>query len=446
MFQEFFTDTIESKFIKSLLRNTPIPIYPSISDEDYVINGCTYVNDYGVVRCTETGIAKDAKFTRLFPYIFNINEKSFTENYISKYNYYDTETHEKLGNYLRVYRDLNKVDLMPFYNCFSYRFFEDIYLDKSKSCGYVEERNSSYKVIAIPIKFDKIYTIAIDSNSTIAVKSFLHDNLGPLKLKDGIDYRYITEELKDCLVTLDNKDYTNDSCVLVPQSSFNNPIHYKISVKKSRDSSEDFSDEYKRRLKNLEKYLYLIVQVPSDNKSSIVVLEGDYSNNDINENYFSMDYSPDVSDETYDEYVEEILNQNYINSNLFNSSSVQAFNFIVDSMYNATENSKNKYLLSNLSLLQMSTSQIYAFNNRLIEYLLLNVIDNTETIDNNVTRVQEILKLTNRLDIIPSVWSDRMRCDLYKKYMSSKFQNKEDINGFVDKDIEKMLIKMDGDF
>ena len=46
MFQKFFTDTIESKFIKALLENSPVPVYPSISLDGYAINGCVYVSKY----------------------------------------------------------------------------------------------------------------------------------------------------------------------------------------------------------------------------------------------------------------------------------------------------------------------------------------------------------------------------------------------------------------
>jgi hypothetical protein len=54
--------------------------------------------------------------------------------------------------------------------------------------------------------------------------------------------------------------------------------------------------------------------------------------------------------------------------------------------------------------------------------------------------------LNNRLDVIPSVWSDLLRCSIYKRYNSSSLPNKKDMLGFVDKDAENLLVRLDGDF
>ena len=43
--QEFHTDTLGSKFIKNLLKSTPLPIYPSINRGDYTILGHNYYYD-----------------------------------------------------------------------------------------------------------------------------------------------------------------------------------------------------------------------------------------------------------------------------------------------------------------------------------------------------------------------------------------------------------------
>ena len=121
MFQKFFTDTVENKFIKALLKGSPIPIYPSIPVDGFAINGCIYTTKYGIVRSTKTGNLS-SNFIRLYPYSFGQYYPQFTEKYTSKYNYYDTKTHEVFGNYLRLYRDFFGIDLMPFYNCFSIKY------------------------------------------------------------------------------------------------------------------------------------------------------------------------------------------------------------------------------------------------------------------------------------------------------------------------------------
>ena len=105
----------------------------------------------------------------------------------------------------------------------------------------------------------------------------------------------------------------------------------------------------------------------------------------------------------------------------------------------------NRFMHTDLSLLKMGTANMYAFNNRLVEYLLLNVVDSEDTIDDNTIKAQEIFHLFNRVDVMPSVWSNLLRFSIYRKFVE---ENKDvsDVNGFIDKDVEKMLIRMDGDY
>lgn len=452
MFQRFFTDTIENKFIKALLKNTPIPVYSSLSRNDFAIAGCVYVNKQGIMRCIKTG-KEDAKFIRLSPYIFGKHIKPYTEKYVSKYNYYDTKTHEFLGNYLRLYRDLFDIDLMPFYNCFSYRFFEDLYLTTENSKGYVLENNINYKLAAIPIRFDKKYTIAIDSTTNVLLKACLHDDIGNMVIKqNGLDF-VSTEYLKDCEIDAEingNKyETTNDGVIDVPQTSFGSPIKFEIKL-----DSDNMTDTYKRKVKLLEKYLYLIIQLPVNNSSSITVLEGDYTNIDYNTNIYNIEknyYIDDGLEREYinkDKIIENILSNgtDYIQSNIaYNTTSDDALNMVISLLDESNSNVKNKFLLSDLSLLEINTESVYAFSDRLIEYLLLNVVDSEDSIDNNTIKLQNIFELFNRKDIAPGVWTNRLRYLIYKDYMLSE-NSKIDINGFVDKDIEKMVLKMDGDY
>ena len=52
---QFFKNTLESKFIKYLLSYTPLPIFPTISSDDIIIEGCTYIYKDKILRCTKTG-------------------------------------------------------------------------------------------------------------------------------------------------------------------------------------------------------------------------------------------------------------------------------------------------------------------------------------------------------------------------------------------------------
>lgn len=349
---------------------------------------------------------------------------------------------------------------MPFYNCFSYYFFEDVHLTEENSSGYVLSNNPNYKIAAIPIKFDKKYTIALDSTTNILLKAYFHDNLGNMEMNvNGVKVAS-TELLKDCPVEIsyNNESFvtTNDGVINLPQTTFGNPVKFEIKL-----DSNNLTDIFKRKLKLLEKYLYLIIQIPIHNESSLVVLEGDYVNNDkntniynIEKNYYIYDYSQDENNPTReyitkDKILENILENdtNYIKSNIsYNNDSNYAFNMVVSLLDLSSNDKKNNFLLSNLSLLEINTKEIYAFNNRLIEYLLLNVVDPEDTIDNNTIKIQNIFELFNYKDTAPGVWTNKLRYMLYKKYMSYNLQNKLDINGFVDKNIEKMIIKMDGDY
>lgn len=55
MFQKFFTNTIESKFIKQLLATTPLPIYRTIKYGDFMLKDCYYIYLDSIIKCTTTG-------------------------------------------------------------------------------------------------------------------------------------------------------------------------------------------------------------------------------------------------------------------------------------------------------------------------------------------------------------------------------------------------------
>ena len=140
--QSFFTDTIESKFVKSLLYNTPLPLIPTVREGSYIVKDSLYIYNAYIIKCTMSGVVEGeyltagddtlasndllvgygggvAKYDIVKPYTFG-EASDITERFLSKYGYYDTDTHTFLGKYLRCIRDIYGVDLMPFYNCFNY--------------------------------------------------------------------------------------------------------------------------------------------------------------------------------------------------------------------------------------------------------------------------------------------------------------------------------------
>ena len=90
----------------------------------------------------------------------------------------------------------------------------------------------------------------------------------------------------------------------------------------------------------------------------------------------------------------------------------------------------------------MNNKSIYAFSDRLIEYLLLNVIDYQDDIDANVIRTQVQANIDKLHQIQRGVFDKNTRMLLYKKYIDAHRPDKcYDINGFVDKDMEKFLVE-----
>ena len=71
-------------------------------------------------------------------------------------------------------------------------------------------------------------------------------------------------------------------------------------------------------------------------------------------------------------------------------------------------------------------------NDKILEYLVHNVITHNESIESNIEYAQSYL---GSQQYIPDIWSDRLRVETYNKYYNST--DKFDINGFLDHDVEK---------
>ena len=379
MRQKFFTNTIQSRFIKSLLHNTYIPIYNTISYDDYVIKDFIYVYKKTLLKCKKSGIfGTDAKLDIIDHYNFGEKYIKYTEKFQSSYQYYDSKTHEWLGKYLRCFRDIYDINLMPFYNCFSGNYLPDVVI---RDNGIINTVTQDYKVAQIPIKFNKKYTIAIDCSSDILI--------APAVINKG-NFVTVTTSLTE--VNLTNKLCENNIHRL-RNVTFKNPVIYELSNKD--ESTESFYQKY-------EKDLYLLIQLPQNNYSSLVVLEGDFTDSHRN--------------------VEKVIN--------------------AEDLDKLSTQQLNELFIGNLSLLQLNDGNTYPFSDRLIEYLLWNVITSVDDIGQNIERVQYY---ANAFDInsefIPGVWSNYLRYIIYLNYNRDKKSKHLDINGFVDKDVEKFLLR-----
>ena len=109
----------------------------------------------------------------------------------------------------------------------------------------------------------------------------------------------------------------------------------------------------------------------------------------------------------------------------------------------------HKLLFSPLGLLQVNDGQIYAFSNRLLEYLLQHAINHLDVFGKNIQRIQEYS--TSRLNqqknksmytgnYIPGVWDTQLQeylLELIEKAII--ITPKVDLTGYVDKDTESII-------
>ena len=108
-------------------------------------------------------------------------------------------------------------------------------------------------------------------------------------------------------------------------------------------------------------------------------------------------------------------------------------------------------LLSPLGLLQVSDGNIYAFSDRLVEYLVQNVINHLDEFSKDIERIQtysksEInwLKNASRYygDIVPGVWDKDFQRYLFDLVKDSKILGRHiDLTGYADKDTETIITR-----
>ena len=413
MFQKFFTNTVTNKFIKNILSNIPLPSIKTVRDGDLILEGCQYIYQNMIIKCTQTGpvfgleserlvtiedllVDDDLVLnTRVVPgkyqvidyYVFGEDYKTITSRFISHFDFYDSETHYQLGHYLRCLRDLKGIDLMPFYNCFNYKVVQGFYLDNTAKNGYVQKSSDKYDLYAVPIKFNTKYTIAFTCKFIAKIKSVFYGDVGLTRA----NYQSVDTSLTDLL---------DEMPKTVSGSMFNQPFVYEIKTE----------DKY---LLSFENDLSLIIQLPKGTKTSVVVLEGDYVN---------------------------LTGEKIIS---------------VDQLKYMSHADLNKLLIHKPSLLVFDDGEIYAFSDKLIECLTLNEINSVDEITEDTQRVQSYIreqlvksnpKVVDDYDnhIEDGQWNNYLRYIIYKLYLgnNNKVQFDDfDVDGFVDKRVEDYITK-----
>ena len=598
MFQRFHENTQVSRFVKNLLSSEAIPLLQPVVEGMPLITGCRYLENGVPVLCKQSGTYGDTAKLSLPE---NTSRDISMTNFNSEVGWYDSKTHQKLGDYLRYIRDTQSLDLMKYYNCYNANELSDVYLntaeiaslvcsndvldeisrvtyqvnvdfsgeyrlkllynkdysswsylgtsvngtdrvdlpletpkskttwlsyettvkllrgtnaltltslsntdirlksielhieqsldgeptDKAESvifdstdniiegasssfqqdlltkvltlqysssvqnefnqnndsfyivrtistpplyCGVLRKYDttttykfgalSGYKVVAVPIKFDTTYTIAVDADNIVSLRGLIYGDNGMIQ--------DITVNKKNSKSTVYYSDYLSYSCATLPYSHFREPFTYRVDL---ASNNVALDDSIKTALYTRQKDLKLILQIPSNSSSSIVVLEGDYTKNnqtEVTQGSVVFDRDP-ITGETIDS---RELNKLYD----------------TDTIPEDTCCLKHS---DNLSLLYYNTGVSYAFSDRLIEYLLLNVVTQHENLSTNISRVQLSLKniypsYRSRLSSKESrlgVWDETI-----PKYIRSyifdnrhKMDSPFDQDGYINKDVEQLL-------
>lgn len=335
-------------------------------------------------------------------YTYNLKIRNYTKNLKIQNNVYDSYTHEYLGDYLRFQRDYRNINLMPLYNCFSntlcprlnisFDVVEDVIdsaTNKVTKKGYVakfDTRETNYKIYMIPIKLFQKYTIAIDCFTDVEVCCGFYG-----KYQYGSAYDTIAEDTYKCFNSM----------------LFNKPVLYDpaAGLKKYLDPRHPLE------IAQHESDLKLFIKLPISNKSSIVILEGDYTEYTPST---IIKYSPTKDDDF-------IVVNNHTQVN-----------------FDGDLDENIKHLVTPLQLLAQNTGISYPFADRLIEYLVGNAVTPVDDISDNIKRAKKVINAkTNALRDDEGVWEEIMQLILYN-YASNNFNVRlnHDILGYVDKDTE----------
>lgn len=361
---------------------SPMLRLPTESTTDYE----TYIEPYEGIISSDESIVDIGRYNVIRSYEWGKLYNKYTQNYISNTNYYDFDLHNYLGKYLRAYRDVKGVDLMPYFNLYTDDYIANFRITNE---GVEEYYNNTFKILKVPVRFNKTYTIAIDCPSQVFISpAFFVGNI-PLVIRSTSGNSDADAVMTDRL--LEYGDYVTSYTSL----KFTSPITYRIDNTATTSKFGKIDCAY---FQQYERDLCLLIQLPINNNSSIVILEGDYT----------------------DTHSTKIVN----NPDVWQLHDVEL----------------NEIFCSNLSLLQFSTKENYVYSDRLIEYLLWNVINSHDKIDGNFLYVQQLAPNFTPKNFTDGIWNNYMRSKVYDFSTRNNKSTKLDLNGFVDKDTEKLLI------
>lgn len=372
---KFNSDNIVVGEIKQLLKSFNLPKATVLTGKEtsYIPNRI-YIKETKLFRSSLDG----SSISEIEGSSYNWGDEipNITTNLVVNSNIYDAYTHKYLGNYLRFLRDFKHIDLMSMYNCFSnespakFNYSFSLY----NSSKHFNVNDTNFKIYMVPIKVGQVYTLSLNISK-------------PFEIICGYySHNEIIEMCHDTYTTI-------NSCI-------SSEVIVYDKVKSMLNPKYSFDNDF-----------YMFIKLPISYNSSIVVLEGDYSNSNnvfINSSgYTEIKYTPSVVDRN---------NTLHLNKTA-----------------------------SRLQLLSCLGSQSYPFADKLIQYLFSNIISSEDEVLNNIKRLQNKLYKAGYLDSIKryGIWSDELTAacllcnhdnlkhrEIYKDY---------DVIGFLDSDVENEL-------
>lgn len=341
MKHKFNESTLVTGHIKELLHSFNLPMIPVYTDDTVLYENRSYIKDGKIVKWT------GSDFKVLAEYVYNRPIANVTKKLEMNSSIYDSYTHEYLGDYLRFIRDYHKVDLMSLYNCFGEKRPSRIYYSQKLSNNFtlnIDTDNVNFNYYILPIKFNKTYTIAVDSEIKWELVALIYSSI----FVEGTPSSLVSESYRT-----------------ISGSKFVNPFVYSTNFECAKDCWSK------------EKNLVLLLKIPTDVKSSITILEGDYTN------YTSVVDGTQVNELIYD-----------------------------DEMFSKSSNYDDMMYDSKCSLLSSNLEVSYPFADRLIEYLLGNVITPMDEFQKNVGRVQEDV-YGGVIKGYYGIWDNKLRNSIY---------------------------------
>lgn len=324
------------------------------------------------------------KKTIIAQYRYNHPYINLTKTLKLQNNIYDDYTHRYLGNYLRFIRDYFDINLMSLYNCYD----------------NTSEVINDYKYYTIPVKYNKEYTLFYEAKGIQKFPYIFTTNL------KNLESQFISTEKNKVDVNILNKKNKLQTVITTPQAQ----------------TTRELFDE-----NNLK----MVIKVPLLNEFPLVILEGNYSGYNTTEEL----YNPGTKGVKKQNWLcinyEKDDNDNYINEKDYYTEfkdNIKTYNF---QLVNTLKLSKNNY----------------PFSDRLIEYLIGNVITDLDPISKNIIDAKKKLQYRylakDKADIKKQRGTftimDRFKMlDAIHKNKKALI-NREDLLGYVDKDVESVL-------